>query len=268
MREDMAKVLVERPRVRSRFVRGRPGKSYTSRIRKEMHSEDGSPARESTMARYNHIGDKHFNEHLGPLRRYLHSQVGRPWTKIYSEICERVDRGNVVQNHILTHLFQYVVLEAQILDGQAYAAPHIRSGRYGAKPLRGPDQWYVCPNTGLLKRAKTAKRRERHWYKVSLPKHRPIGWVDSTHFVRANDDGGYELVTVRPWPEEAIFYRSLDRYRDIVFGKSLAVVDVNVLCQYYGRKVYAVAIRTLQTAELRDLPITLPNKLRLPNVVR
>jgi hypothetical protein len=44
------------------------------------------------------------------------SQVGRPWDRVYSDICRYVDRGNVVQKHILTHLYDFVA-ERAVWDG-------------------------------------------------------------------------------------------------------------------------------------------------------
>src|SRR5207244_2148033 len=99
------------------------------------------------MRRYSGRGDKYFNEHLGPLRRFLHSNVGRPWDKVYSEICQHVDRGNVVQKHILTHLFEYVIVDVEMIDGEPYRKARSRSA-YHSNPLRGPNQWYVCPKSG------------------------------------------------------------------------------------------------------------------------
>src|SRR5262245_48863884 len=107
MRADMGKVLVERPRVRAGFVQGRTGRRYAKSVRRGLASEDSSPAREGIKRRY-HGGAsrmKFFNEHLSPLRRFVDANVGRPWDKVYAEICQHVDRGNVVQKHILTHLF-------------------------------------------------------------------------------------------------------------------------------------------------------------------
>src|SRR5690242_5662034 len=100
MRADMGKVLVERPRLGGWRGASRPGKGYVKRLKKSLDAGDSPPAREGIKSRYGH-NTKFFNEHLGPLRRFLNSNVGRPWDKVYSEICKHVDRGNVVQKHIL-----------------------------------------------------------------------------------------------------------------------------------------------------------------------
>jgi len=84
MRDDMGKVLVERPRVRGGFVPGRTGRRYVKAVRSGIESGDGSPVQEGIMRRYRggHGRVKHFNEHLGPLRRFVESNVGRPWDKV------------------------------------------------------------------------------------------------------------------------------------------------------------------------------------------
>jgi hypothetical protein len=74
MREDMYKVIVERPR------RGKEGDATAARLRKDF---DGT-MRLGMRVGY---GYRSLNENLAPLRRYLHAQIGRPWNKVFSEIC-------------------------------------------------------------------------------------------------------------------------------------------------------------------------------------
>jgi len=149
----MGKVLVERPRLGRWNGDSRPGKGYANKLRQHFAAGNSPPSREGMKRRHNRT--KAFNEHLGPLRRFLDANVGRPWDKVYSEICKYVDRGNVVQKHILTHLFDYVVTNVILIDGKpcrgkAYAR------QYG-EPLRVVhyrNQWYVCPTSGLLRKSK------------------------------------------------------------------------------------------------------------------
>lgn len=81
MREDMARVIVERPRIIPRSCR-----------KGRFPDLENLPACEG-MRRAHRGERKHLNENLAPLRRYLTSQVGRPWAKVYSEIAAhlRVD---------------------------------------------------------------------------------------------------------------------------------------------------------------------------------
>ena len=270
MRSDMAKVLVERPRVQGRYVPGASGKGYKKRTRKALESVDGTSSRESTLHMYNSRGDKRFNEHLGPLRRYLNSHVGRPWAKVYSEICQHVNRGNVVQNHILTHLFEYVVVEVAIENGDVFRAAHERRHDYRNWPLRGPDRWYVCPSSGLLKRAKPESRKAARlrWNPVRLPS-KPLICLSKSRFLNRLPDGRWQLVSVEPWPKDDL--RNPQRTWkcfDVLFGKGFSHCDRDRLREFYGREVYAVSTRILKKYELKNCPATLPSELESPNVVR
>ena len=149
MRPDMAKVIVERPRIGS-SMRGE-SKGYQRSLQRLGPEE--MPYREG-MKRRNLGNPKYLNEHLGPLRRYLDSQVGRPWNKVFSEICEHIDRSSAVQDHVRDHVADYVATHVILVDG----VPCYGEGRPYGLPLgqMGWVQWYVCPRSGLLKRVKTA----------------------------------------------------------------------------------------------------------------
>lgn len=112
MRDDMFKVIVERPR---------RGVGYYHTLRNEYRAakhfkidhdfmvDDEYCASKQPM-RSRHIGwdGKSFNENLNPLRRYLKRQVGRRWNDVYSEICKNLDTGSTVKQHVRDHLKDYV----------------------------------------------------------------------------------------------------------------------------------------------------------------
>ena len=76
MRDDMAQVIVERPRLRGGSTR----KGRTT-------DWDAMPSREGMRRPHVLRGDpKSLNENLSPLRRYLERQVGRPWDKVYPKL--------------------------------------------------------------------------------------------------------------------------------------------------------------------------------------
>jgi hypothetical protein len=148
----MAKVLVERPRGGAGYA----GKGY----RKEMQRAPPEEwrGREGIKDRWRG-GSKHFSDHLGPLRRYLLSNVGRPWDLVYSEICEGTRQGFPVREHFLVHVFQFVEKSVILVDG----VPCYGEGYSYGTPIRG-DHWrslYVCPRSGLLKRVPERRRRKR-----------------------------------------------------------------------------------------------------------
>src|SRR4051794_11647731 len=105
MRADMAKVIVERPRYGSRDAG--MAKGYKRKL--QRISTDELPIREG-MKKRSGGGTKSLNEHLGPLRRYLDSQVGRSWNKVFAEICAHINRNSAVQDHVRDHIDDYVVL--------------------------------------------------------------------------------------------------------------------------------------------------------------
>ena len=75
MRPDMHRVLVTRPRLGGQVRRKRRKHRF-----KDMPSHVGMK-RTHAFAK---ADMKMLNEHLQPLRRYLHAQVGRPWDKVFA----------------------------------------------------------------------------------------------------------------------------------------------------------------------------------------
>ncbi|MBD9470548.1 hypothetical protein [Pseudoxanthomonas sp. PXM01] len=144
MRNDMFKVIVERPR---------RGGSY-ARERAPHALDEGSPMQEGLRSRHQHR--RHLNENLRPLERYLHRQVGRPWDAVYSEICAGIDRRSTVQQHIHQHLVDFVAVRVSVIDGRLHWQK-----RWG-EPTPLADRWapalYVDPSTGLLR---TNREREQ-----------------------------------------------------------------------------------------------------------
>lgn len=132
----MYKVIVERPR---------RGGSYRSEMPEPDDLED-SPKQEGLRRR--HRSRKWLNENLRPLERFLASQVGRPWDKVYSEICAGIDRRNTVQQHIHQHLEDFVAINVIEIDGEWRA----NKGWRGLEPLSSSwaAQYYVHPEHGLL----------------------------------------------------------------------------------------------------------------------
>jgi hypothetical protein len=245
MRADMGKVLVERPRLGGWRFASRPAKGYAKRLRKCLDAGDSPPAREGMKQRHGH-GTKHFNEHLAPLRRFLDSNVGRPWNKVYSEICRHVDRGNVVQKHILTHLFDYVAVHTVLIDGE----PCRGDGWGYGRPLRSSHryyQWYVCPKSGLLRRSRYVPYRQN---RVEQRRH----VVLNKRQVCIDRDGEWELITVMlieqpdrhvPPAYDVILERQVDRY---------PTSNKEALDSHAGNK-YKVQRRALSRKELLALPI-------------
>lgn len=246
MRADMGKVLVERPRLKRRSGDSRPTKGYRKEAERALAVGD-PPSRERLKKRYKN-NRKFFNENLAPLRRFLEANVGCPWNKVYSEICQHVDRGNVVQKHVLTHLFDYVVVHTVLIDGEPCRGEGgWGSHGYGA-PLRTSDRrhrWYVCPKSGLLRRSRYVPYQR----KTPAPP-RQVVLNKTQRCVLLN--GKWELVTVVPMPDA----QHAGGY-DVVRKRHASgwQHDHALAAAFYGEPVYAVSRRVLSRAELRNLPI-------------
>jgi hypothetical protein len=242
MRPDMAKVIVERPRIGS-SAHGKP-KGYRRRL--QQYRPDELPAREGMKRRHQGY-TKMFNEHLGPLRRYLDSRVGRPWNKVFSEICAHIDRSSAVQDHVRDHVAQYVATHVVEIDGE----PCNGEGSYFyGRPLWQVRwvHWYVCPRSGILKRIKPGARS----------RNRPSKPQDTPKFVSVSDslqcrliDGAWYVVTLAALPEGAKGRAEWD----VVFDRPASEIDPLMARQNYGALVFACGKRRLARRELAQFPI-------------
>ena len=244
MRADMAKVIVERPRKKG-WAWNKP-KGYNQMLRR--YGEDGPPCREGIKRRWQE-NTKYLNEHLGPLRRYLDAQVGRPWDKVFSEICTHINRNSAVQDHVRDHVEDYVAVHVVLIDGVPCNG---EGGRYG-KPLGefGWRPWYVCPRTGLLRRVKpTGRKRPRRPKKEKPPRYIRVSDTLQCRFL----DNAWYLVTLKPLPRPD-FHRQRCRDMDILLNRPVAEITPREARRHYGAEVYAVTKRRLARRELRQYPI-------------
>jgi hypothetical protein len=139
MRPDMYKVIVERPRS------GKRTRPAALRLRNDM---DG-PMRLGMRAHYDYLD---LNENLQPLRRYLRAQIGRPWNKVYSEICARIDRRNTVQQHIHQHIDNFIAIRVREKDGKLIAAER------GDPRELWHEELYVDPRTGIIREHRRSRK--------------------------------------------------------------------------------------------------------------
>jgi hypothetical protein len=157
MRDDMYKVIVERPRlIHGNRLRG--GREVG--FRQFLTSEDRP---HKIGMRAGHMNRKWFNENLAPLRRFLVSNAGRPWDKVRSELLNGIDQRNTVQQHILTHVDDYVEREIRFVPRENGKGQRVEFRRRWRHEWASIDEsfapLFVDPRTGILRLTRGAERR-------------------------------------------------------------------------------------------------------------
>lgn len=145
MRKDLNKQLCEHERHGSdrKFREVRRSKAF------DIQDEDGPVGGRESMTKRHNVGwrNKEFAENFAPLWGVIRKNANRPWDKVYGELCEVFDRRSVINQHILTHLFDFVETKTYLNDdGEVWVRPS-----YGhPHALGGSSEYYVHPKTGLL----------------------------------------------------------------------------------------------------------------------
>ena len=154
MRNDMSRILVERPRfshadrnpdvvrIRRRLGNARNIEDYEKMPKRGRMRPAGAPV---------------LNENLAPLRRFLLGSCGRSWNAVYSELRQGLSPRSAVQMHIIEHLFDYVHLHVELRPDGVYGRR-----RWGGGPnrlTRTGWTFYVDPRDGKLKEPRTPRER-------------------------------------------------------------------------------------------------------------
>jgi len=227
MRQDMAHVIVERPRIGSSL----PSRKKGYRKYVQTTGLDNLPRREPLLGHWR--GRERFlNEHLSPMFRFLRSNIGRPWNKVHQELCEHVSFDNAVQKHVLAHVFDYVDRHVELVGDQVFSRDRPWRGR---RPLSA-GQMYVCPATGLLKEVRRSRRRRP-------PTRIPIE-VQRLAILR---DGAWWEVGVRKIPDDP------GELWDLWLERPVAQLTTEKCTATYGGKLFATSMRALSREETRQL---------------
>jgi hypothetical protein len=194
---------------------------------------------------------KSFNENLRPLARYLERQVGRPWDKVYSDVCAVIDGRSAVQRHILEHLNQYVAVHTRVVDGNLIdlARQILGAGRVW-QPL------YVDPRTGLLRRNPDELSGRRTYRERQLAKscERAQFWREVSAFRQLHRaDGCWFEVEIAALPPPEPRWDVLRRLTvNARASHSHRREDDQSTINVYGRPgVYAVSKRQIGAREIR-----------------
>jgi hypothetical protein len=153
MRPDLNKVLTEQPR------RGSDARNLKTRARFKSYDEARedrySLPKTGKMVMGNrelgpHDESKDFTDKLGPLKRWLNSQVGRNWDRVYSEIKQAFPNTNKQNHHLLdTHLMGYINRNATVEKSKKGRRVFSADGYAGRREL-WPGEIYVDPETHVL----------------------------------------------------------------------------------------------------------------------
>ncbi|HEX3984773.1 MAG TPA: hypothetical protein VHX12_13845 [Acidisoma sp.] len=226
MRDDMARVIVERPRI----------PAFNSR-KGRCKDWDELPAHEGLRRAQSLRGDrKTLNENLKPLRRYLERQVGRPWGKVYAEIAAHLRVDNAVQQHVRDHLRDFVAVQPRRIN-------------HGWHSFGGRTLWwqplYVDPVTGLLCRTDQLpeeKTRRRAAQRTPAPQLERIPLADDRELRRLR--GFWYEVRLSPLPDpEYRAYREVQNRPLKPHRRGSRVIEVEV------------TVRRLATPAVRDVAI-------------
>jgi hypothetical protein len=139
----MAKVVTESPR----YGHANASRKWRRRLTTDDYElDDHGPTRVSSARRRQYGWEcKKFSDVIGPLRRYLRKQVGRPWDKVWSEISQTLDKRSLTGQHIFDHVRWEVEQHTWVADDGGVYATGRRGGRWPVSGL------YVHPTTRLLR---------------------------------------------------------------------------------------------------------------------
>lgn len=226
MRQDMDKVIVERPRIGSRM------KSRKKGYRKYLQSTplEELPSREPMLGRWKGRS-KWLNEHLGPMRRFLRSNLGRLWNDVHSELCEHVSFENAVQSHVLDHIYDFVHRRVELREGQI-----ISISEWGYSRALRLGEMYICPRTTILKEVNRRKTR-------TPPARVQIDAV--TQAIKREND--WWEVRVRHLPDDP------GDLWDVWLERDVADLTQELCIANYGGKLFAISKRPLKPNEVKQL---------------
>lgn len=243
MRADMHKVIVEEPR----GGRGRGRHNATvrkDRCRRRMLDADALDALPHTGPIEPRDGaTRWFGEHLGPLRRFLMSRVGRPWDSVYSEIRQNLQATSTVHMHILQHLFQYVHTRVVVVGREVYDADPKYAWQGEPRPLWDNHRtFYVDPKSGELRRP---KRGVTPWRVALAPDDVDLRRLPDGRRVAALNGAWFEVEVARLEPGAAAW--------DHLLRETADAHNTTRRRRLYGdERAYACAKHQLSRKAVRD----------------
>lgn len=266
MRPDMQHVLIDRPR------RGSWLSHHGFRNMRKFKDKDieEAPTKESMKARYCHGWmQKEQSDHIRPLERYLRTNCGKPWAKVYSEICKNIKLDSTMQRHVRGHVDGYVETNTFVGDdGRVWVTggQGSRSSDYSAvypiddnARIFRVGKFYVDPRNGLLCELK--RSRDRRYHKPPEPKTKVVlGDLNELHLI----DKVWYHVTFKPFPtqespnRDALKIETIApamRRRDVLTGERLQDMWRDARLPWWqavkdaeGRMLYSLRVRPTRFA--------------------
>ena len=179
MRSDFGRVIIDcyRGGLHISMKKARKGRWRERRRDHEL------AAQREPMARWR--GSKYLCDHLSPLKRYLFGQVGRPWDKVWSEICAHIPVDGLMQQHVRNHVFDFVLVSTKLKDGEIWV-DHFRGPARLDEVRTSRSFLYVSPKSGLLQRVERVRERRRLHLpdpKIPIEGGRSLEQIDGLWFV-------------------------------------------------------------------------------------
>lgn len=254
MRDDIEKVICERPRVGGNYVRKKSHRRRLNRIDGETEPKGES------MHRRRPYGwqAKEFSDFLEPLKGFLAKSVGRPWSKVYAEMAALLPRDTTTGRHVWQHVRSYVEEHAVFENGRAYYPQGSGGYRLGGGKKILPTlrelsraQLYVSAH-GLLLRYRQKKPDLRLAYTTACqlvnPRQGYVKLGGRWYYV------DFEIVNVTPymtWDADACgihHHRSLEVYGRVK-GDPLMHDGSTTTASWYRR---AVSKRLMSKTDVRQ----------------
>ncbi|BAZ37955.1 hypothetical protein NIES4101_38820 [Calothrix sp. NIES-4101] len=190
----LGKIVIERPRVGWRISQKKVTgyKKTLYKLTQELREDEGLF---SPYIIKNRWRTKSFSDNLSPLRRWLRSQVNRPWDSVYSELCRKIETKTLAGQHLLFHLFTIVERDVVMIDNVPYSRNHRQLGYWR-------HELYVHPETGFLCVAKQV-------YHSTYKEGDDEVFIDNQRYCKINDI--WYLVTGSEYSEEGIKKRQCNK---------------------------------------------------------
>jgi hypothetical protein len=243
MREDMEKVLCERPR-----IGGWGGmKGYKKRCYKEKEAEI---ERKFESIKKPWLDRKNFTDLISPLYNFIDSKVGCLWDEVYSEIRERVNPNSLQQIHLLDHIKDMVERNVVMVNNEPYicGSRYTENGYFRLLSSGYVNYYYVHPVDGILRKAPFVSHKKKKEKKKYI-------WIDEMNQYRL-------ILCKNQWiwfhvslaPLKSYVFPLYNRGYDQVLRRIITETEAYGL---YNKKVYAVSKRQLNKREIKSLQVDL-----------